>query len=316
MELFTHALSGLVLSRAALEPELGTPAVWVFTVATVIPDAESVVAALGMPAYLKHHRGLSHSLLFTPLLALGLAGVWALIFDGISFGTLWAVALGGLLLHLLLDWVNSYGTQLLLPLSHRHFALDLDIIIDLWVFLPLLAAGVIQQVWPAHTGLTAAIGLGLCACGLVLRAVLRARAGALVPGERLGVLPGLWTMLHPFSWRVVQRDAQGLVVHDVFTGRGVVRTTEVPCLSPEALHRAAQGSRLGRAFVYWSRFPCVREERTEQGRRLIGTDLRFAASPDAAGTALHIEFDPQGRVVRESFRFGPPGRSERAESKE
>ena len=316
MELFTHALSGLVLSRAALEPELGSPAVWAFTVATVLPDAESVLAAFGMPAYLRYHRGLSHSLLFAPLLALGLAGLLSLFFDAPGIAALWAASLGGVLLHLGLDWVNSYGTQLLYPLSHRHFALDLDVIIDLWVFLPLLAAGVVQQVWPQLAESAAAVSLGLCAAGLLLRLALRTRAGALVEGEQLGVLPGLWTMLHPFTWRVVQRSPQGLVVHDVRTGRGVVRTTDVHCLSPDDLARSVGGSKLGRAFLYWSRFPCVREQRTAEGRRLIGTDLRFGASPDSSGTALHIEFDSEDRAVRESFRFGPPERGKRTEDKE
>ena len=52
----------------------------------------------------------------------------------------WGLSIIGVASHLLLDWTNAYGIRLLLPFSSHWFALDLNNIVDLWIWAVLLLA--------------------------------------------------------------------------------------------------------------------------------------------------------------------------------
>jgi len=52
----------------------------------------------------------------------------------------WGLSIVGVASHLLLDWTNAYGIRLLLPFSSRWLRLDLNDIVDLWIWAVLLLA--------------------------------------------------------------------------------------------------------------------------------------------------------------------------------
>ena len=51
----------------------------------------------------------------------------------------YVLSLIGVASHLLLDWTNAYGVRFLLPFSSRWFRLDLNNIVDLWIWGVLIA---------------------------------------------------------------------------------------------------------------------------------------------------------------------------------
>jgi membrane-bound metal-dependent hydrolase YbcI (DUF457 family) len=140
MDNITHTLTGLALSRAGLNRWYSHSAL-VLVLAANAPDIDIVMALRGSLPYFENHRGLTHAIVMVPVLAL-LVALLVCAFTRSMRG--WKAAYGlaiiGVASHLLLDWTNSYGVRLLLPFSPDWFRLDLNNIIDLWIWGILLLA--------------------------------------------------------------------------------------------------------------------------------------------------------------------------------
>ena len=102
-------------------------------------------------AFIRYHRGFTHSLLALPLFALAGALLGRYLGGPRWFKPLFILGLVVLGSHLLLDLSTSYGTQLLNPLSWRRFSLDWIFIIDPY-FTALLLAGAIAALSFPHWG--------------------------------------------------------------------------------------------------------------------------------------------------------------------
>jgi inner membrane protein len=141
MDTFTQAALGATIAEAGFRNRLGGKAVVFGAVCGLLPDLDIIVRALGPWESLVHHRGLTHSLLTLPVLALpvGWAG-WKLSKKEGDWKTWAHLAFWALITHPLLDACTSYGTQLLAPLSDERFSTDAVGIIDLLYSVPLFAA--------------------------------------------------------------------------------------------------------------------------------------------------------------------------------
>lgn len=89
-----------------------------------IPDIDIVYRLRGNIAYFRNHRGWSHSLPMTILWPLLIGSLLTLLSP---FAVAWRVFLAAalaVLIHILLDICNTYGTQCLRPFSQRWFSLN------------------------------------------------------------------------------------------------------------------------------------------------------------------------------------------------
>lgn len=132
MDNLTHGITGLGIAYLVQEiaggPQGGLVACAL--VSSQLPDLDVIMGSKSKTAYLKHHRGFSHSILLAPFFAGITAGGFKLFFTQTSYWQLFLVSFLSLALHLLFDLLNAYGTKLLWPLSQRRFALDILMIID------------------------------------------------------------------------------------------------------------------------------------------------------------------------------------------
>ena len=146
MDNLTHSLVGLAAAKAGLG-RLSPYATFACVAAANLPDIDIVALAGGPAFYLKHHRGITHSLVGTAALAVAFP---VLLFaaerlSARARGRAGRARLKGLLVcslllsasHPLLDWTNSYGVRPLLPWDGRWFYGDLLFIVDPWVWLAL-----------------------------------------------------------------------------------------------------------------------------------------------------------------------------------
>jgi inner membrane protein len=139
MDNLTHSLVGLAAAKAGLE-KLSPGATALCVLAANSPDADILTLVGGRWTYLQNHRGITHSILGTLVLALALP----LVFHGVALlisrlrKQKPATRLRGLMIasivvtatHPLLDWTNNYGVRLLLPWNARWFYGDLVFIMD------------------------------------------------------------------------------------------------------------------------------------------------------------------------------------------
>ncbi len=236
MDPLTQGLLGAVTAQLGFRQRIGKSATCVAGLAAFTPDLDIFVPSLLSRIGVRHHslttpmihRGLSHSLLMVPVIALACAGIWwwtrskwkrkqkhdEAHKDAPGFGLLYACCFVAVLSHPILDWCTSYGTQLLAPLTNRRFAADTVPIIDI-IYTPILL-------------------LTLIAC-CVLRKVLRSRA------VRATLMVGWLGFLLSVGYLVT-----GKVMHDWAVNRGreltghtrIIRADAYPMLGTIFLWRA------------------------------------------------------------------------------
>ena len=144
MDTVTHGLTGWLVARAlpdAWKGEHPETATAVVLLGSVLPDADNAASLLGSESYLRIHRGLSHSLLGISVSSLVVALLFARFGRWKDAKRLYLLALVGQVSHIVLDLLNSYGTQILQPISDARLSLDLLFVVDL-LFSGIVVAGI------------------------------------------------------------------------------------------------------------------------------------------------------------------------------
>jgi len=209
----------------------------------------------------------------------------------------------GVMLHVFMDLMNSYGVRLLMPLSERWFYGDTLFIVDPWLYLALGAGwwvsrqrgakGHPQPERPARMAVAAAglYVLVMLASNLAARATVRdglRRAGR-VSGAQFMVTP---VAVNPFAREVVvdlgDRYEKGNLwfqplPHFRPAGFGMPKGLD----DPEA-QQALQSPR-ARAFLRWSRFPFVQVDRSTSPPAIWINDYRYANAGPYGWSATKIQ---------------------------
>jgi inner membrane protein len=144
MDNLTHSLVGLAAAKAGLE-RLSPGATIVCVLSANAPDLDILATLGGKWFYLHHHRGITHSILGTLVLALFIPTLFYAVdlviarirkrppsvrFLGLTMASLIVSAS-----HPLMDWTNNYGVRPFLPWSGEWYYGDLVFIIDPWLWL-------------------------------------------------------------------------------------------------------------------------------------------------------------------------------------
>ncbi|GAB7389322.1 metal-dependent hydrolase [Bacillaceae bacterium] len=280
MDTVTHfamgfGLAGLAsLDPAVLsQPELAQ-AVWIGTViGSQAPDFDGIMKLKGSAAYIKHHRGWSHSLPALLLWPLLISCVLVLFFD-VSFVRLFlwtALAVG---LHVFVDCFNSYGTQALRPFSRKWVAWNVINIFDPYIF-GIHLIGFLLWMKGFHSGYVF-LAVYLSITGYVLLKIrMRRKTVALVMQKspykgRVTVFPTLSFA----QWGVIVETEThhciGEVKHATLEWHDLLpKTTETPVVE------AAKRDENAQAFLSFSRFPHVETREHPFGYEVRWCDLRF-----------------------------------------
>lgn len=145
MDNLTHSLVGLAAAKAGLE-RLSARSTAVCLLAANLPDADIITLFFGDRwTFLQHHRGITHSIIGTIVLALILP---ILISLGdqivarvrsrppqIKTKGLILAALVVSVTHPILDWMNNYGIRVLLPWNSEWSYGDFVFIVDPYIWL-------------------------------------------------------------------------------------------------------------------------------------------------------------------------------------
>jgi len=316
MDPITHGLAGGLVAKSGLAhrllpAELENRGVALTVVAALAPDIDAIVELSPDPlAFLRYHRGLTHSLLGGIGLAVVLALLAAPFFPGVSRRRLFVLAMVGVYLHVLLDLMTSYGTVLLYPFRAERFTFDW-----MWTFDPTFLGILLCCVLGvyllrraprrvAKVGVGAAAGYILVAGAMQWVAVqaVATEASALGLGEirNVAVVPAPFV---PLNWTgIVETDEHYYRAH-VELSRGLdadLRFVQVPKTPPEAqlgaLRAVGQEPLREQVELYewFARFPVVsvEHEHEDGGQTLRYYDLRF----DLPG--LGIEQQPYVFTIR------------------
>ncbi|MCU0950218.1 MAG: metal-dependent hydrolase [Burkholderiaceae bacterium] len=244
MDTLTHALSGALLARA-LTPSQRAAArpladrarrvfgphvpVWqallVGLVAGAFPDSDVVLKFVSDIAYLRGHRGVTHSLVMLPLWALLLGGAAAFAFRRRdAFRRYVWLAAAGVAIHIAGDWITQFGTMLLAPLSDARFGLGSVFIIDL-LFSGIIVAGLIGSALLWRSRAPAMLALALLPAYVAItvvgkhEAIAFAQDWARQQGIAAVTIDAAPRPASPFNWSVFVFDGTQYHVAHVNTRR-------------------------------------------------------------------------------------------------
>lgn len=323
MENLTHTLVGLMMARCGLEKTAPRGA-GMMMIAANIPDIDAVTW-FSWPLYLEVHRSYTHSLAFSPLMA-----VLPLLMTRAGFSWRpYLASLAGVWSHLLLDWTNAYGVRMLLPFSPRWLRLDTVNLIDPWIWALLLialAAPALSKLVSGEIGALPGSGprrawawfalLGLFAyeSGRVAahdRAieVMGARVYNGAPARNISAFPDQW---NPLKWRGVIQGG------DPAQGTGFVTIVPVDLtgdFDPSAGHtdyeaapspaiEAARRTRTFQGFLRFSQLPFWRATPGADGTMIEVVDLRFGTPEQPGFAAVTARVDAAGAVHDSRDGFG------------
>jgi inner membrane protein len=288
-----HTLVGAALGEAGLKHR--TPlATATLLIGANLPDVDAWTYAFSDgPTALAFRRGWTHGVLAMAALPVVLAGAM-LAWDQLlrrrrrpeappaRWGSLLLLAFVSVLSHPLLDYLNTYGVRFLHPFSNRWFYGDALFIVDVWVWIALLAGVVVSRV-AARRGRARPESAARVALGAVLVYVAAMLVSSRMGRPRVAEAAG-WAAdgatsrvlvspvpLDPFRRIVVVEEerAYRLGTLDWLPRAAVSLSPDVlPKNDDDPAARAAASTPNGRKFLVWSRYPYY-EVRREAGETLV-----------------------------------------------
>jgi inner membrane protein len=318
MDPLTHALTGALLASAAkkradarrsvLPDEPPTPqgsseapanrassgiATWkvvlVLAVAAMSPDVDILLEQISNIATLTDRRGITHSVIGIPLMAILVGGVFTLAFrDRKNWARYLLIAGAGIALHIVFDLINAFGVMLLAPFSWQRFDFGITFIIYLWLGGLLLAGVMASLMWrrsrvPAIAAWCAiAIYFGAMIAGKWMAQDF-AKTSLPTAFEIQSIQPDQLNKevavafdvfprpLSPFHWTVVMKRGDDYRVAHV----NVVRSTPAVAAADAGLFARIRAAFVPKAQAQWSSF-------TEYGSADVAFAQRAFAHSDMA----------------------------------
>jgi inner membrane protein len=291
MDNLTHSLAGAVLGQMGLKRKTGL-AMPTLIIGANLPDIDAWAVTLGGVEHLAIRRGLTHgpiALLLLPIMLWAAMIAWDKWRPNaarlpVHRGWLLALAYIGTLSHPALDWLNSYGIRFLEPFSSQWFYGDTLFIIDIWIWMALIAGVWIsvrrEKRGAANWRAPAIASFGAICLYILSNGLITGRAESQTHAhvkEELKRTPKL-VVANPVPIKFWQREM--VWRDDKDFGFGAFTLADGVALEPKLtptgmdnplIDQAKAADPSVRAFLFWSRMPVARVE----GKDLVITDQRF-----------------------------------------
>lgn len=302
MDSLTHAVLGVGL--AALVPA-DPPTRAALIAGQMLPDIDYVVRLTrGRWAYLKYHRGPTHSVPGQVALALATAGVIKLVSPAASYWPLVGWTLLAEAIHVGLDLLNAYGTQVGWPWDRERKANDILQIIELPFLLFFLLAGIGTYLCPQRrvtffAGAWILLGLYTLYRTWVHARLVRqvqARFRMLQP-SRVSVVPELW---YWHTWRYVVQVAGTIYSGRVHLG-GTFSHQNQTARRDDQVTRASLQAPTAQVMLEFSRHPNVQYEQRDRRYYVTWTDERYPPLRGRSPFMARVVLDQDLKVIEDGL---------------
>jgi inner membrane protein len=299
MDNVCHTLVGVAVARTGFHRKTAL-ATSTAVIAANLADIDVLVFATDVPS-VAFRRGITHGLPAQVLLPIACAGfMWWLgrrrtgKDPAARFEWLLALSYIGILTHVFLDYLNSYGIRLLSPMSPRWFYGDAVFIVDVWLWIVLGAGTLFAGKSRPRYAVVALTIASLYIAGMLLsaraaRAIVQdawmARTGEAPRALMVGPVP-----LNPFR-RTIILDAGDRYYEGVFrwmpTQIAFGETATPKNESRPEIARASEDRRV-HGILIWARFPVWDTREVPEGLEVSVRDMRFRALGRGGFTASTI----------------------------
>ncbi len=285
MDTGTHLVIGIGLAglsyidpAVASDPATATAVLIGTVIGSQAPDSDGLLRLKGNAAYIKNHRGLSHSLPAIVLWTLSITLLLSLIFQGVPALHVGLWVLIAVSFHVFTDLFNAYGTQALRPFTQKWISWNIIHIFDPVIFAAHLAAIFIwslrlarpEIVFPALYIVLALYYVWRTWTHFVLERKLPVIDPAYAKGDRHNLIP----TVHLNVWNVVKRKTDGsFAVGELRGGElrwlDTVKSAEHPAVEASKSHPDIA------ALLYFSSFACAEVKRRPWGFEVRWADVRY-----------------------------------------
>jgi len=272
MDPFTHASIGLAVAKVCANPiSITDPATMCIVAGSVFPDIDILLQKKGDLAYLKNHRGATHSLVGTLASAAIISGIACLAFRITDFPLLFFWALLGCWSHVFFDLFNSFGAQLLWPFINKKFSLGMMVSFDP-VFIGLLLSYVFLDGNLGNYSIIAFLTY------FAFRMYTRIRAARTLENifglfyNKISILPSLKGL---YKWQfILEKDDCSIIGEMSFTSNKIKMLKYLKNFKEEKVEHVLS-SEIGRFFREFTPFLHVSCEKNGDRKKYVLTDLRY-----------------------------------------
>lgn len=285
MDSGTHLVIGFGLAGlayidpvVAANPVLSTAILIGTVVGSQAPDMDTLLRFKSNAAYIKNHRGRSHSipavLIWTALITL----VLMLLFDGLPLAhvALWVFI--AVAFHVFTDLFNTYGTQAFRPFTEKWIAWNIIHIFDPFIFVSHIVAILL---WAVHLAAPEIIFPILYACLAVyyiwrswwhhrLESNLYHKDPDYHHGDRYILIP----TFNLNFWQIVKTKSDGRFALGEYKNNQIKWIDEVSCTSHPAVEASRTHSDIA-AFLYFTSFACSDLRSHDWGYEVRWADVRY-----------------------------------------
>ena len=296
MDNLCHTLVGVAVAQAGFKRKTALATV-TSAIAANLPDIDVLVFLTDTPS-VAFRRGITHGAPAQILLPIAFATLMWVIGRArtprtgppVHVGWLLVISYVGVVAHVFMDLLNTYGVRLLSPISQRWFYGDAVFIVDIWLWLVLgagifLSRGHRPKYRAAIALLCAALYVGgMVASARIARGIVHhewvARSGdaprALMVGPRPLSLT-LKSIIVDTGHGYVEGTFRWLALRVEFDATSTPKNDTAPGVAEARADSRVQG------ILVWSRFPFWTTRDVPEGIEVQLRDMRFKQGPGRGG---------------------------------
>lgn len=302
MDPVSHALIGLAVSTVGQgKMDISSPVTAAYVLGSITPDADIILRLWGNSLYLKHHRGVSHSLVGVAVESAALALALKLIYIQVPVFSLFIWSAFGMLTHIIADILNSYGAKIFWPFSNRKNSLSLltitdPIVVLMSILLVVFSFGMQKYDTYIYLGFTFYV-LSKIAMHALGRVKLRKRFGNDYNIEKIQLLP---SMMAGHKFHYIVEDSTHMIVGEINFLSGRIEIINVLKRLDEKTRKLILNSRAAAFFKEFTPIFHIELQSIRNGYKALLTDLRYMLHKKF----LHhvtIVYDKNMTVLEEKF---------------
>lgn len=315
MDTGSHLLFGATLAGLAMldpvvagHPQLAHAVLAGTLIGSHAPDFDTLARLKGFSAYLRHHRGLSHSLpaLFIWPACISLLLAWLFQLQAVPLLHVFVWTMAAVVLHVFLDAFNAYGVQCLRPLTRRWAHLDVLCLFEPFLFV-LHAIGLAIWLWTDwEPGLVFAAIYTLTFVYIALRALHHQRTLAAFR-KRYEIAGSCYLIptLNWFRWQYIVEQADQFQVGLVYKG-GIETQDILEREQDNPVIQATRGVDGVRAFLQFAQRVHVSCTESEGGYEVKWSDVRFSHRHKLS-FGVDVKLDRDLRVISQRIGYRKKG---------
>ncbi|PYI50795.1 metal-dependent hydrolase [Paenibacillus flagellatus] len=320
MDTGTHLVVGLGLAglayvdpAVASDPALATAVLIGTVLGSQAPDSDGLLRFRSNAAYIRNHRGKSHSLPAVAIWTVLITLVLAVLFRGVSVVHLGLWVFIAVALHVFSDLFNTYGTQAFRPITDKWISWNIIHIFDPIIFSTHLIAIFLWSVRlapPAQLFLTL---YGLLAIYYAWRTLVHANVSARLKLQDPHYQPDhtyiLIPTIHLYVWNVVKRTKPDHYTIGEFRGGKLRWVDQVRCEQHPAIDASKEHPDV-QAFLYFTSTACAEAKEHSWGYEVRWTDVRYRHRKQYPFVAV-VLMDKQFRPIDSYVGWRSEGRVEK-----